>query len=379
MFDQYDVLLNIFIAATAIPPAIMSGAPQGTGGGEPNAPKLATLEPKELSKQESSILRSIIESSHDAIVTKNLKGIVTTWNESASRLFGYAAEEMIGKPISLIIPADRQDEETEILSRISRGDRVDHFETVRQRKDGSLIDISLTISPIRDAEGRIIGASKIARDIGESKRQADHIQFLMREMSHRMNNLLTVVQAMAHQTARSNDNYSDFTTRLNARLQGLASSNKLLVQQGWTGARIEDLVRLQLEPFVLDLDRFEAAGPSILLAPEAAQSIGLALHELATNASKYGALSNQTGRVRVEWEVGADASEPHFQLVWQESGGPQVASPTRKGFGTVVLETMTRSALACEAITEFAKEGLRWTLRCPASRVLPTAVSGPRA
>jgi PAS domain S-box-containing protein len=357
----------------------MSGALQGTGVGEPDAPKLATLEPRELSKQESSILRSIIESSHDAIVTKNLKGIVTTWNESASRLFGYAAEEMIGKPISLIIPADRQDEETEILSRISRGERVDHFETVRQRKDGSLIDISLTISPIRDADGRIIGASKIARDIAESKRQADHIQFLMREMSHRMNNLLTVVQAMTQQTARSNDNYSDFSTHLNARLQGLASSNKLLVQQGWTGVRIEDLVRLQLEPFVLDIDRFEAVGPTILLAPEAAQSIGLALHELATNASKYGAFSNQTGRVRVQWEIGAGEGEPHFQLDWRESGGPQVASPTRKGFGTVVLETMTRSALACEAVTEFAREGLRWTLRCPASRVLPAATSRPLA
>jgi PAS domain S-box-containing protein len=212
MFDQFDIFSNIFSAAAVLPPTIMSGALQGTGGGEPDAPKLATLEPRELSKQESSILRSIIESSHDAIVTKNLKGIVTTWNESASRLFGYAAEEMIGKPISLIIPADRQDEETEILSRISRGERVEHFETVRQRKDGSLIDISLTISPIRDADGRIIGASKIARDIAESKRQADHIQFLMREMSHRMNNLLTVVQAMAQQTARSNDNYSEFTT-----------------------------------------------------------------------------------------------------------------------------------------------------------------------
>jgi two-component sensor histidine kinase len=151
------------------------------------------------------------------------------------------------------------------------------------------------------------------------------------------------------------------------------------VQQGWTGARIEDLVRLQLEPFILDLNRFEAAGPSILLAPEAAQSIGLALHELATNASKYGAFSNQTGRVRVQWEIGADENEPQFQLVWQESGGPQVAPPTRKGFGTVVLETMTRSALACEAVTDFAREGLRWTLRCPASRVLPSAKSGPLA
>lgn len=359
---------------------MMSGGFQDAGGGKPNAPKIATLEPKELSKQESSILRSIIESSHDAIITKNLAGIVTTWNDSALHLFGYSAEEMIGKPISLIIPADRQDEEAEILSRIARGERVDHFETVRQRRDGSLIDISLTISPIHDAEGRIIGASKIARDIAESKRQANHILFLMRKMSHRMNNLLTVVQAMVQQTAQSNDNYSDFTTRLNARLQGLANCNKLLVQQGGKGARIEDLIRLQLEPFVLDiLDRFEVVGPTILLAPEAAQSIGLALHELATNASKHGAFSNQTGWVRVQWEISADGSEPHFQLVWQESGGPQVTAPTRKGFGTVVLETMTGSALAGEAVTEFAKEGLRWTLRCPVSRVLPTATAGPLA
>jgi PAS domain S-box-containing protein len=112
-----------------------------------------------------AILAAIVESSDDAIVSKTLEGIIISWNKGAERIFGYTAAEMIGRPLNIIIPADRQHEETEILRRIRAGERVDHFETVRQRKDGTFIDISVTISPVRDASGRIIGASKIARDV----------------------------------------------------------------------------------------------------------------------------------------------------------------------------------------------------------------------
>jgi PAS domain S-box-containing protein len=118
-------------------------------------------------------LAAIIESSEDVIISKTLQGVIRTWNATAERLFGYTAEEAIGQPITLIIPRDRLHEETEILSRISRGERVEHFETVRQAKDGRLIDISLMISPVRDAEGQIIGASKIARDITEQKQAGE--------------------------------------------------------------------------------------------------------------------------------------------------------------------------------------------------------------
>ena len=117
-----------------------------------------------------AMLAAIVESSDDAIASKTLEGIVTSWNRGAERIFGYTAAEMIGQPLMKIIPKDRQHEETEILRRIRSGDRVDHFETVRQRKDGTLIDISVTISPMRDATGRIVGASKVARDITEQKR-----------------------------------------------------------------------------------------------------------------------------------------------------------------------------------------------------------------
>ena len=122
------------------------------------------------------LLSAIVDSSDDAIISKSLDGIITSWNKSAERLFGYTAEEVIGQPITILIPPDRLEEEPEIISRLKRGERVDHFETVRRRKDGSLIDISLTISPVRDASGNIIGASKVARDITESKRMMVELQ-----------------------------------------------------------------------------------------------------------------------------------------------------------------------------------------------------------
>ena len=112
----------------------------------------------------------VADDSEDAIVGKDLNGIITNWNKSAERIFGYTPEEVIGKHITIIIPADRHNEEPSILARMRRGERIDHYETVRQRKDGSLVDISLTVSPVKDDAGRIIGASKIARDISERKR-----------------------------------------------------------------------------------------------------------------------------------------------------------------------------------------------------------------
>jgi PAS domain S-box-containing protein len=123
-----------------------------------------------------TLLSAIVDSSDDAIISKGLDGIITSWNKSAERLFGYTAEEVIGQSITILIPPDRLAEEPEIIARLKKGERVDHFETIRRRKDGSLIDISLTISPVRDVRGNIIGASKVARDITESKRLAMELQ-----------------------------------------------------------------------------------------------------------------------------------------------------------------------------------------------------------
>ena len=147
------------------------------------------------SEQRLRWLASIVEFSDDAIVSKNLDGVITSWNRGAERVFGYTADEAIGQPITIVIPQDRHDEERAILTRIRRGERIDHFETVRQRKHGSLIVVSLTVSPVKDAEGKIVGASKSARDITEQKRTQEQIATLAREAEHRSKNLLATVQA----------------------------------------------------------------------------------------------------------------------------------------------------------------------------------------
>lgn len=128
---------------------------------------------------------AIVELSQDAILSKDLDGVITSWNRGAQRLFGYAAEEVVGRSVTILIPSDRENEEPMILQRIRRGERIEHYETVRRRKDGSLVDISLTVSPIRDPAGKVIGASKIARDITERRRAQEQRELLLREMNHR--------------------------------------------------------------------------------------------------------------------------------------------------------------------------------------------------
>jgi two-component system, chemotaxis family, CheB/CheR fusion protein len=209
-------------------------------------------------------LASIVQSSNDAIVGKTLGGIITSWNKGAEHLFGYTADEVIGKSITLLIPPGNADEEPSIIARISRGEVVEHYETVRVRKDGTLVDIVLTVSPIRDLGGKVVGASKIARDIGERKRAENLLQNVMHEPSHRSKNLLSVIQSMAQQTARVSHSVDSFLQAFIARLHGLAASQDLLVSQNWSGALLEDLVRQQLHAFAVgDPGRFEVSGPRL--------------------------------------------------------------------------------------------------------------------
>ena len=173
------------------------------------------------SEQRLRFLASIVESSDDAIVSKNLDGVITSWNGGAERIFGYSAREAIGQPITLVIPQDRQGEEREILTRIRRGERVDHFETIRQRKNGVLIVVSLTISPVKDAGGRIVGASKIARDITEQKKNQELIVTLAREAEHRSKNLLA--NALATVNLSQSDSPEGLKEIIAGRIQALAN------------------------------------------------------------------------------------------------------------------------------------------------------------
>jgi PAS domain S-box-containing protein len=287
------------------------------------------------SEQQLRWLASIVQSSDDAIVSKNLDGIITSWNKGAERVFGYTAEEAIGQPITIVIPQDRQDEERTILTRIRRGERTDHFETIRQRKHGSLIWVSLTISPVKNAEGKIVGASKIARDITEQKRTSDQIATLAREAEHRSKNLLANVQAMVNLSQA--DAVADFKKVIEGRIQALANVHSLFVATRWIGAELSTIAENELAPYSTREKRVRIDGPQVLLGPDTAQAVAVTLHELATNAAKYGALSTANGRVDLKWSQ--EANGP-LLLRWIETGGPTVQPPTRTGFGGRVIEQM---------------------------------------
>ena len=298
-------------------------------------------------------MASIVEFSDDAIVSKNIDGVITSWNKGAERIFGYTAQDAVGQPITIIIPPDRQDEERTILTRVRRGERIDHFETVRQRKHGSLIVVSLTISPVKNADGKIVGASKIARDITEQKRSQEQIATLAREAEHRSKNMLANVQAMVNLSRA--DRVDDLKTAIEGRIQALANVHSLFVATRWIGAELSAIARQELAPYSATKDaRVRIDGPQVLLEPNAAQAIAIALHELATNAVKYGALSTADGRIDLKW-----VHEPHGQLnlCWTEAGGPPVKPPTRLGFGRRIIEQMI-SQLKGKTRFDWHAEGL---------------------
>jgi len=294
---------------------------------------------------------SIVEFSNDAIISKTLDGIITSWNQAAERVFGYTAEEVVGKSVTILIPPERHDEEPGILERLRCGERI-HDETVRQRKDGSLINVSLTVSPVKNAQGKIVGASKIVRDITERKRNEEHIAVLAREAEHRTKNILATVQAIVN--ISHSDTADGVKRAIEGRIQALAKLNDLFVESRWTGAELSRIVARELAPYV-GQTRARIDGPYVLLAPNTAQAVAVTLHELATNAAKYGALSVTKGCVEVKW---SHTANDRLILRWTEKGGPAVKGPTRQGFGTRVMKRMIRDQYKGHLRLDWRSEGL---------------------
>jgi PAS domain S-box-containing protein len=224
----------------------------------------------------------------------------------------------------------------------------------------------------RAPDGKALRLVNIVADVTDRKAAEEHIQFLMREMTHRSKNLLSVVQSIARQTSRTTETLEDFESRFGQRLQGLAASHDVLVDGGWRGAPLADLIRQQLRPFVSDADgsRVTLAGPPVVVTAQAAQAIGLAIHELATNSIKYGALSGVTGKVEISWALDNASGARRLSLGWIERGGPPVVPPARKGFGHMVIESMVARSLNGKVALEFAPRGLSWTVTIPASNLV---------
>lgn len=442
---------------------------------------------------------AIIDSSDDAIFSKDCDGVITSWNRGAERLFGYSGMEAVGQPIAMLVPRDRQQEESEILGRIMRDQPTEHFETIRVRKDGSPSEISQTVSPIKDSMGQAIGASTIARDIAERKRaearlreseeqlrlateaagmglwdvdpindtlfwparvkamfgisadvpvsMADfygglhpddrertsaafadavdpgkralydveyravgredgiirwiaakgrgtfvdgtcvrvigaaidiserkraemHRELLIQELNHRVKNTLATVQSIASQTLHNAKSTAEARAIFDSRLIALAKAHDVLTLEHWAGADLRRVVADSIAPYQEDgrAPRFSVDGPDLRLRPHSALALSMALHELATNAVKHGALSNGAGSVDIDWRV-SPADRQRFSLRWVESGGPPVEKPRRRGFGSRLVEQGLAQDLAGEVRLDFERAGLVCSIEAPLAEV----------
>jgi len=452
-------------------------------------------------EQDTQSLGAIVDSSEDAIISKDLRGIIWSWNAGAERLFGYAKVEVIGKSITLVIPPHLRDEEASILDRLARGERIEHFETTRMRKDGTLMSTSLSISPIRNARGGVVGASTIARDITERKRaelelaeQAlqlalaesaalvgsvaydvesgrmqisagyaaihgfpkgtseimrgqwearvhqedrarleelrdcvfrsrlneysaeyrivrpggevrwidarllvsyrddghprrvvginidvterkraqEHQRALHAELDHRVKNVLATVSTVAARTMDTSSSMHDFVASLDGRIRSMARTHELLSAAQWQGVSVLELVRRELAPYATR-GNTEINGPAITLKAEAGQAMGMVLHELATNAAKYGALSTQNGRVSIRWEQRLSGQgRSHLVLEWREVGGPAVVAPQKPGFGTSTIRGLIPYEFGGTVDLAFAPAGVRCRLELAADWLINT-------
>jgi PAS domain S-box-containing protein len=331
---------------------------------------ISDITDRKRAQQAQAHLAAIVASSSQAIVSKALDGTVRSWNHGAEKIFGYSAEEMIGKSIRLLIPPDRQDEEDAILGQISRAEMVSNYETVRMCRDGSRIDVSVNVSPIFDAAGQIIGASKIAHDISERIRAEERERLLIGEINHRAKNLLTLVHAIARQTA-AND-AETFAKSFEERILALSASHDLLLNNRWQDIPLEELVHSQLGHFKDAFgSRIKLSGPPLKISAPAAQAIGMAVHELATNAAKYGALSEDEGVITIAWQLeDGNGSERTFTMHWTEQGGPRVEAPSRSGFGATVIDRMLAASLEGEVELDWHPTGLVCRVSCPADNLL---------
>ncbi|MDE2362492.1 MAG: PAS domain S-box protein [Hyphomicrobiales bacterium] len=293
---------------------------------------------------------------------------VMTWSPELYRLLGLPASQQPSSEtlLAVVDPAQRAKLREE-FARICRRVGPYEFEFRIVRADGEqrwMLDRGESVGPLDPQTGFAARVTGTMLDITERKFAEQRNEHLMREVNHRTKNQLAVVAAIARRTSAAS--VSDFVAQFSRRIRALAANQDLLVTNQWRGVWLRQLILAHIEPFAdLQEGRVAIEGPDLLVTPDAAQSIGMAIHELATNATKYGALSNAKGRVRIELKIAGTT----LSLEWREMDGPQVAPPTREGFGSTVLTSLTKTGVAGDVSMAYEPQGVVWRLKCPLAAV----------
>lgn len=292
------------------------------------------------------------------------------YTSASNPVFGHAVEDILGRTDAEILNLDGGAAMIAVKREVLASGEVKRAEMPLEDASGVRWH-DLHMEPLRNEVGDVVGLTCASVDVTERKEGEAHLRLLLRELTHRSKNLLAVIQAMARQTARHTGSVESFLTQFGARLQALAASHDLLVRESWYGASLGELIRSQLGKY-LDASTAQVSieGPAIALKPEAAQNLGLALHELAVNAAKFGALSVPSGRVSITWSRGGSMDDNFVELDWREQLGPKVKIRRRKGFGSMVIERNLVRALDADVKLQFDPNGLHCHIVIPASQLL---------
>ena len=311
-----------------------------------------------------ALLAAIVESSQDAIISSDLQGAITSWNMGAETLCGCVAAEAIGQPISVLLAGCLPADWPHMTATLERGERIARFETVRATKEGRKFDVSITISPVREADGQLVGASVVMRDISQRKAAEHKTTLLLGELDHRVKNILAIVSALVTQMQKAGLPPEVFAAELRGRIQSIAQAHGLLSKTERGSMALGAILETELAPYHRPEGDIILTGPDVDLTPRAGLAVALAVHELATNAAKYGSLSLASGRLTVIWKV-EEGDQPRLMLTWTETGGPPAHPPTKRGFGTTLIEQAL--AMGFDAVVErqFPESGLRCTIAIP--------------
>jgi two-component system CheB/CheR fusion protein len=317
---------------------------------------------------ERAHLAALVTASHDAIIGHSLEGKVLSWNAAAEQLFGHPPDEAINRALAELVPGHKagEGEIPALLEKLKRGEPVIDYELTHHRNDGNTIHVELTISPITNERGEVTAAATVARDVSARLAHEAHRDLLMHELSHRVKNTLSTVQSMLTQTAQNATDVDQFTGTFAARLRALSDTHNLLTRAHWQGVGLRDVVVTELKPYGGGREpQWDVDGETVTIAPNEAIALGLAVHELATNAAKYGALCNDDGHIDIRWTLEAKDDSRWLHFKWAERGGPRVKQPERSGFGSRLITEGLSYELDAEVNLDFAAGGVRCTIDVP--------------